>query len=343
MVSLRRLVCAVCACLAGFGALPAAGEVAPAQSSSIARVDIGVSEWFSQGETVWSHNASGLDANLGNPSSKLKYKDTGTNVTEISGRVQLKNKIFFRGAFGYGSIGGGRLTDDDFLSAQGAAAQGATVSGEHRFSRTFSDIGGDNLWYLNGDVGATTFTFPENKGTLAMFVGLQYWRERHVANGVTQAECTTASSPNQDFRCSPAGTVGFRNQAVITNTSTWVSGRFGGEVEYRVDKRISIEAKIAMLLSYLNNEDVHHLRTDLAQDPSFRMTGLGLGTNSDINLRIRIWDRLYLTGGYRVFWNRVLVGDQWKLYGSDGSSSTASLTQFQTLRHGPTIGLTYSF
>jgi hypothetical protein len=159
-----------------------------------------------------------------------------------------------------------------------------------------------------------------------MFVGLQYWRERHVANGVTQAECTTASSPNQDFRCSPAGTVGFRNQAVITNTSTWVSGRFGGEVEYRVDKRISIEAKIAMLLSYLNNEDVHHLRTDLAQDPSFRMTGLGLGTNSDINLRIRIWDRLYLTGGYRVFWNRVLVGDQWKLYGSDGSSATASLT-----------------
>lgn len=66
------------------------------------------------GETVWSHNASGLDPNLGNPSSKLKFKDTGTNVTEITGRVQLKNKIYFRGAFGYGAIGGGRLTDDDF-------------------------------------------------------------------------------------------------------------------------------------------------------------------------------------------------------------------------------------
>ena len=343
MIAIRCLVCVMCACLAGYDAPLATAEVAPAQSSGIPRAVIGLSEWFSQGETNWSHNASGLDANLGNPSSKLKYKDTGTNVTEITGRVQLKNNVFFRGAFGFGWIGGGRLTDDDFLSAQGAAAQGATVSGEHRFSRTFSDIGGDNLWYLNGDIGATTLTFPENKGTLGMFVGLQYWRERHVANGVTQAECTTASSPNQDFRCSPAGTVGFRNQTVITNTSTWVSGRFGGEVEYRVDKRISIEAKIAMLLSYLNNEDVHHLRTDLAQDPSFRMTGLGLGTNSDINLRIRIWDRLYLTGGYRVFWNRVLVGDQWKLYGSDGSSSTASLNQFQTLRHGPTVGLTYSF
>ena len=30
-------------------------------------------------------------------------------------------------------------------------------------------------------------------------------------------------------------------------------------------------------------------------------------------------------------------------YGSDGSTSTASLTQFQTLRHGPTVGLTYTF
>ena len=343
MIAGRYIVGAVIGLLMSCAALPLRAEVAPASSSSIVRVDIGLSEWFSQGNTQWSHNASALDANLGNPSSKLQYKDTGTNITEITGRVKLKNKVFFRGAFGYGSIGGGRLTDDDFLSAQGAAAQGATVSGEHRFSRTYSDIGGDNLWYLNGDIGMTTHSFPENKGSLAMFVGLQYWRERHVANGVAQAECTTASSPNQDFRCSPAGTVKFQNQTAITNTSTWLSGRFGGEVEYRLDKRISIEAKIAMLLSYLNNEDVHHLRTDLAQDPSLRMTGLGLGTNSDINLRIKIWDRLYLTGGYRVFWNRVLAGDQWKLYGSDGSSSTASLNQFQTLRHGPTIGLTYSF
>ena len=217
------------------------------------------------------------------------------------------------------------------------------MSGEHRFSRTYSDIGGDNLWYLNGDVGVTAHTFQDNKGSLGVFAGLQYWRERHVATGVTQAECTTASSPSSEFRCSPAGTVGFRNQAVITNTTTWFSGRVGGELEYKIDPRVSVEAKVAMLLSYLNNEDVHHLRTDLAQDPSFRMTGLGIGTNSDFNLRVKIWERLYLTGGYRIWWNRVLVNDQWKLYGSDGSTATAPLTQFQTLRHGPTVGLTYTF
>jgi hypothetical protein len=333
----------LCSCLIGYDIRPATAEVAPAQSSSIARVDVGVTGWFSQGETEWSQNASGLNANLGNPSSKLKYKDTGTNVTEITGRVQFKNKIFLRGAFGFGSIGGGRLTDDDFLSAQGAATQGATVSGEHRFSRTFSDIDGDNLWYLSGDLGATAYTFRENKGTLGVFAGFQYWRERQTATGVTQAECTTASSPSSDFRCSPAGTVGFQNQTVITNTATWISGRFGGEIDYKIDSRVSIDAKVAMLLSYLNNEDIHHLRTDLAQDPSFRMTGFGIGTNSNVNIRIRIWDRLYLTGGYQVWWNRVIAADQWKIYGADGSSTTAPLTLFQTLRHGPTVGLTYTF
>jgi len=337
MITLRNLVCVMCACLAGYDAPLATAEVAPAQSSGIARAVIGVSEWFSQGETNWSHNASGVDARVGDPSSKLKYKDTGTNVTEISGRVQLKNNVFFRGAFGYGSIGGGRLTDDDFLSAQGAATFGASVSGEHRYSRTYSDIGGDNLWYLSGDIGVTTRTFPENKGTLGLFVGLQYWRERHVATGVTRVECTTSAL------CEPAGTVSSQGQSAITNTKTWRSGRFGGEVDYKIDKRISVEAKVALLLSYLNNEDVHHLRTDLAQDPSFRMTGLGIGTNSNVNVRIKILDRLYLTGGYQVWWNRVIAGDQWKSYNADGSTVTASLNQFQTLRHGPTIGLTYSF
>ncbi|MBS0170718.1 MAG: hypothetical protein JSR62_10230 [Nitrospira sp.] len=343
MIPLRGLLAACCACLFCSGLEIAEAQVPASQSSGISRIDLKVTEWFSQGETIWSHNASGLDPNLGNPSSKLRYKDTGTNVTEITGQVHLKNKFFVRGAFGYGAIGGGRLTDDDFLSAQGAATQGATVSGEHRFSRTYSDIGGDNLWYVKGDLGATVHTFQDNKGSVGAFVGLQYWRERQVATGVTQAECTTASSSSSEFRCSPVGTVKFRNQDVITNTVTWISGRAGGEVEYRVDPRVTIEARAALLLSYLNNEDVHHMRTDLAQDPSFRMTGFGVGTDADLNLRVRIWNRLYLSGGYRVWFNRVVAGDQWKLYGSDGSVSTAPLVQAQTLRHGPTVALTFSF
>ncbi|MFO0733821.1 MAG: hypothetical protein U0361_23245 [Nitrospiraceae bacterium] len=67
------------------------------------------------------------------------------------------------------------------------------------------------------------------------------------------------------------------------------------------------------------------------------MTGYGIGTNSDVAVRVRIVDRLYLSGGYRVWWNRVLFGDQWKINFADGSSSTAPLTKFESLRHGPTV------
>ena len=53
-------------------------------------VDLGISEWFSQGETVWSHNASGLDPNLGNPQLETqiqryrheRHRDHGTSAIE---------------------------------------------------------------------------------------------------------------------------------------------------------------------------------------------------------------------------------------------------------------------
>lgn len=319
-----------------------AADAPPAVPSSIARVDVGITGWFSQGETTWSHNANGLDPNLGNPTSKLKYKDTGTNVVELNARVDLRSRLFVRGVLGFGEIGGGRLTDDDFLSAQGAASQGASVSGEHRFSRTLSDVSGNNLWYLNGDVGAVVQEFAGKRGRFDLFAGFQYWREKHVVTGITQVECTT-SPLNPLYGCSVPGTVRFSGQSVINNTTTWVSGRVGGEIQYQIDPRISVDARVAMLLSYLDNEDTHYLRTDLSKDPSFRMTGYGIGTNSDVAVRVRIVDRLYLSGGYRVWWNRVLFGDQWKINFADGSSSTAPLTKFESLRHGPTVSLNYTF
>jgi hypothetical protein len=105
---------------------------------------------------------------------------------------------------------------------------------------------------------------------------------------------------------------------------------------------VEIDAMAAFLLTWLNNEDVHHQRTDLGQNPSFKMTGVGIGTNADINVRVMLLQRLYLTGGYRVWWTKVTDGD-WKIYGVDGSTQSANLNEFQTLRHGPTVGLTYVF
>jgi hypothetical protein len=321
----------------------ARAETPAAQDRFVKSFEVGVTGWFTQGKTEWNQDASHLNPNLGNPSSKLKYEDVGTNVVELSGKVRFKNRFFLRGTFGFAEIGGGRLTDDDFLSAQGAANNGASVSGQHRFSRTFSDIGGDNMWYVNADIGLLTHEFRNNKGFVDLFVGFQYWREKLVANSLLQVECTTASAPNPAFGCPPPGTSGFKGQTVITNTAQWTSLKvLGGEMRYQLFPRVEIDAMATFLVTWLNNEDVHHLRTDLGQDPSFKMTGVGIGTNADVNVRVMLLQRLYLTGGYRVWWTRVTDGD-WKIYGVDGSTQSANLNEFQTLRHGPTVGLTYLF
>lgn len=326
----------------GFICLAQAETPGP-QDRLIKSAEVGVTGWFTQGKTEWSHDASHLDPNLGNPSSKLKYEDVGTNVVELAAKVRFKNRFFLRGNFGFAEIGGGRLTDDDFLSAQGAANNNASMSGAQRFSRTFSDIGGDNMWYINADFGILAHEFRHNKGFLDLFMGFQYWREKLVANSLLQVECTTASSPNPAFGCSPPGTSSFKGQTVITNTVQWTSLKvLGGEIRYQLMPRVEVDAKAAFLVSWLKNEDIHHLRTDLGQDPSFKMTGVGIGTNADINLRIMLIQRLYLTGGYRVWWTKVTDGN-WRIYGANGSTESANLNEFQTLRHGPTVGLTYVF
>jgi hypothetical protein len=318
-------------------------EQSDAPDRLIKGVEAGVTGWFTQGKTEWSHDASRLDPNLGNPSSRLRYEDVGTNVIDLAAKVRFRNRLFIRGNIGFADIGGGRLTDDDFLSAQGAAYTNAGVGGAHRFSRTFSDIGGDDMWYVNADVGLLAHEFRKNKGFLDLFVGFQYWREKEVAKGLRQVECTTVTSPDPSYACAPPGTTGFQGQTVITNTVQWTSLKvLGGEIRYQLLPRVEVDATVAFLVTWLRGEDIHHLRTDLAQNPSFKMTGVGVGTNADINLRVMLIKRLYLTGGYRLWWTRVRDGN-WTIYGVDGSTASANLNQFETLRHGPTVGLTYVF
>ena len=131
--------------------------------------------------------------------------------------MSLKNKMFVRAHSGM-EPSGRRLTDDDFQRAR-AASQGATVSGEHRFSRTYSDIGGTTSGTLKVISSARSrIRFQDNKGTWGCLLGLQHWRERHVATGDAGGmyHGFGAEFGVPLFPC-PARS-GFRNQAVITNT-----------------------------------------------------------------------------------------------------------------------------
>jgi hypothetical protein len=301
------------------------------------RFELGIGAWISTGETKWAHNASVIPG-LGNPTSKLTYKDVGTNVAEITAKLWVTPKWFGRLNFGYAGIGGGRLTDDDYLAVDGGAPS----------SRTYSDLKGDNMWYINADVGRRIVEFAHSRGWLDVFAGYQYWYQRYTANGFGQVACSTAGQtmdldpPNNQFLCDPNRSVS-STIPVITNTTHWHSIRVGGSVEYRFTRRLSVQSTIAFIpISVVDNTDVHHLRGDLAQNPSLRMLGYGIGADADVGASFMIVRNLYANVGYRIWWNRIVDGNV-TFYNAAGQSDEFPLTELQSVRHGLTFGLKYSF
>ena len=66
------------------------------------RVELSLKSWlFTAGETQWSHDASGLDPALGDPTSTLKYKDNDTHLVGLGAKVHLNRRLFLDGEFGF--------------------------------------------------------------------------------------------------------------------------------------------------------------------------------------------------------------------------------------------------
>ena len=303
------------------------------------RFELGLGAWISTGETKWAHNASSIPG-LGDPTSKLTYQDVGTNVFEVTAKLWITPKWFGRLTGGYAGIGGGRLTDDDYLAVDGGAPS----------SQTISDIKGDSMWYLNADVGKRIVEFPHARGYLDVFGGYQYWYQRYTANGLGQVSCSTAGQtvdldpgiPGTQPLCNPNSSVS-STIPVITNTTQWHSIRVGGTIEYRFTRRLSLQSTVALIpVSIVDNTDVHHLRPDLAQNPSLSMLGYGIGADADIGARFMIIKNFFASVGYRIWWNRMLDGNV-TFHSANGTSDEFPLTELQTFRQGLTFGLNYSF
>lgn len=311
-----------------------------ASSSSRVKVDLGIGTWISFGDTRWSHNASS-QAPLGNPTSKLTYTDHTTNVVELTAKVSVGPRWFARLNVGGVNIGGGRLTDDDYLTPDGGSPS----------LRTHSDIKGGGMWYVNADIGSRLLNYPNGRGTLDGFVGFQYWREEHQAFGVRQVTCTNAGAtvdldPNTlgvQRLCNPGAAPTSNSILAITNTATWYSIRTGLQTEYRLTRWLSVQGAAALKpLSIFENQDTHHLRSSELRDPSFTMLGIGIGADADLGAKVNFSKEFSLNVGYRVWWNRMLDGT-WKNHLTDGSSESFPLREFQSIRHGVTLGLTYTF
>ncbi len=298
------------------------------------RLELSLNSWlFTNGETKWSHDASGLDSRLGNPTSKLTYKDNNSHIIELSGKFNIDKRWFVRADVGFSVVfHRGTLTDDDYTS----------VGGQHLFSQTTSNITGSGTQYVNADVGFHVLDYPGHRGNLEVFGGYQYWRTQYEASGITQVVCTPSGIPG--IGCNPAGTVSNQGQVVITNTTQWHSFRVGVQTEYRLTRRFSVEGKVAFIpVSYLQNDDIHHLRNDLQQNPSFSMSGIGVGADAEAGVRYMFYRGWFVNAGYRFWWNRVVGDGDWKNYPVGASSSSAPLTEFQTMRYGVTLGLSHVF
>jgi hypothetical protein len=301
-------------------------------------IELGLGGWLSQGKTQWSHDASGAGSPFGNPTSKLTYKDKSTNIIDFTAKATLSQRWFVRGTFGTGNMGNGTLTDEDFLAADGGKP--SLVSN--------SNVTGDSVQYFSGDLGMRVLKYPGERGWLDLFVGYQYWHEKYVTTGVTQVSCTPAGSsvildPPSGVLCNPnrAPTFGL---TAITNEATWHSVRLGAESEFRFTRRFSVDGRLVFIpLTSLTNEDTHHLRPqDFQQNPSLRMTGIGIGVNADATARYMVTKGVFVSAGYRIWYNRVQNGTL-TIFGADGSTSKFNLNEFQTLRHGWTLGLNFIF
>ena len=332
--SRRASIVVLCGWLTIIG-LAFGAQIAAAQESvteSRPRFDFAIGTWISTGDTRWAHNASSM-AGLGNPTSKLTYKDVGTNVIELTGKVWVTPKWFCRLNVGVAGIGGGRLTDDDYGSN----------GGQRLFSRTNSNLSGDSMWYLNADSGIRLAEYPNHRGWLEAFGGFQYWHTKYEATGLAQMACdNSAVPPSLGLPCNPAGTVTNQGQTVITNTTNWYSIRAGASTEYRLTRQLSLMATAAFIpLTIIDNEDIHHLRSDLQQNPSISMLGFGFGADADVGAKFMFTKSVGLNFGYRVWWNHAVDGTV-TIHGTSGSSEYP-LTQFDSLRHGLTAGLNFTF
>jgi hypothetical protein len=250
-------------------------------------------------------------------------------VIDVAGKLWFPRRLFARLNLGYADIGGGRLTDDDY------------GVGQRLFSRTHSDINGNNMWYVNADFGWRAKEFANSRGYLDLFGGYQYWHTEYEAVGIGQVACDPTAIPG--VTCSPTGTSSNQGQTVITNTTNWHSIRVGVSTEYRLTRRFSVHGTMALIpISVLDNKDVHHLRGDLKQNPSFSMLGYGAGADADVGIRFMILRNFSASVGYRVYYNRVFGGNL-TVHPVVGSSEAFPLTQFESLRHGLTAGLTFTF
>lgn len=284
-------------------------------------VELGVRTVMTTGQTDWNHDASGADPTLGNPTSELIYEDVSVFALEFNGYVPLPKKYFVRGNVGLGiaSIGDGNLRDDDFSAGQVLS------------SSTDSVIPDTDLFYLTVDIGREVVRFRNDKGSLSLFAGFQYWTEEYEAFGV--------------FDRLAGGQTVSENTLVIRNEVEWTSFRLGAMGSYRMNNQVTWLADLAFIpYTDMHNEDSHVLRqslADLGPVPNVIMDGEGFGFQGEIGVAYQFAPSWNASLGFQ-YWTMMSDGDV-TLGPNSTTPATFPLNDLDTYRYGVTAEITYKF
>jgi len=213
-------------------------------------ISTGVRAWFSWADSERSHGGPGPLFNIfADDLSVLRWKRMSSEVIEANVNTLWFDRVLLNAELGTGAISSGQFRDQDFA-----------VSGQQLlFSDTIHPAMDDDLLYVNIDLG---WRFCEcDYFVFDALVGYQFWRETYVAEGGA-----SIVPPGPPF---PAG-------PVITEQFTWEGFRIGCQSVFLPEPRCVIKTRIMFMpFTHFENEDVHHLRTDLAQDPSGIDTAAG--------------------------------------------------------------------
>jgi len=288
----------------------------PSADVEILQIMPGYRTWFSFGQSTISMAGSGGYPNI---ISELKWRNLVNPIQEINVDTLWGSRFIARMDFGFGIAGTGHLSDQDFNDDNRTNLAGYT-------SHPAND---NNVFYFNLDLGYRIWDVksPTIKFTGDILVGYQFWQEKYIASdGV---ELFPDPGPF------PAG-------RVVANTFRWNSFRIGARSEMEIS-RWSFGTKVMFVpVNNFRDDDIHYLRTDLLQDPSFidQATG-GFGVMVDATATWRVWKGLSLEAGYRLWYNQAGMGLD--IARTTQGDVVSPLHQVQTLRQGILLGLQYRF
>jgi len=288
---------------------------------------VGERTWLSKGKSDF--NIAGVGG-VPNVLSELIWDDVDSTVVELSANALFYQRWMWSVEVGFGAISGGTLRDLDFF-------------GNNRtflFSESISTADDDGLFYVSVDLGYRILSWAvrdkKPRSSLDLLIGYQHWREKYIA---------TKGVQTQD----PFGLIGFVGPfpdqgKAITEDFTWDSLRVGARANIEILPKFSFRGRLLFVpWTHFKLEDIHHLRTDLRQDPSSRATADGgFGVLFDATLSYNVWRGLSIEAGYQL----------WDISSGEGTITARSLivgdvqepfNEANSTRHGLIIGINYLF